>query len=104
MVVEVCYLLADRIGPVAEEAFLASIARGEFLLEALEPEDYARCAVLVGIYADMRFGFVDASIVAISERLRSDTVLTTDRRHFSVVRPRHVERLRLEPEVPEQQG
>jgi len=32
---------------------------------------------------------VDASIVAVGERLRINTILTTDRRHFSLFRPRH---------------
>jgi uncharacterized protein len=32
---------------------------------------------------------VDASVVAIAERLGIQEVATVDRRHFSVVRPRH---------------
>jgi hypothetical protein len=32
---------------------------------------------------------VDASVVAACERLDVDTLATLDRRHFSVVRPRH---------------
>lgn len=35
-------------------------------------------------------GFVDASVVAIAERLRHGTIATTDRRHFTAIRPRHV--------------
>ena len=97
VIVEVCQLLAYRVGPRAEEGFLASVAKGEFPTAALEPEDYARAAELVGVYADLPLGFVDGSVVALAERLDVETVLTTDRRHFSVVRPRHRERLRLEP-------
>ena len=51
----------------------------------------------MGAYSDLPLGFVDASIVAMAERLAFDTVLTVDRRHFGVVRPRHVERLRVVP-------
>jgi hypothetical protein len=32
-----------------------------------------------------------------AERLDITTILTTDRRHFGVVRPSHCERLRLVP-------
>ena len=35
---------------------------------------------------DTPIGFVDASIVAIAERLRVVTILTTDRRYFAIVR------------------
>ena len=37
-----------------------------------------------------RSGTVDASVVAVGERLGITEVATVDRRHFSMVRPRHV--------------
>lgn len=94
---EVTYLLQTRISPIAEEAFVASVADGEFVVEELEAEDIARAAALMRQYTDLPLGFVDASIVAIAERLGSRDLLTTDRRHFSVVRPRHASALRLLP-------
>lgn len=97
VVVEVCQLLSVRIGSAAEQGFLGSVGRGEFPLLVLESEDYARAGELVGIYADLALGFVDAAVVALAERFDAQVVLTTDRRDFSVVRPRHVARLRLEP-------
>ena len=42
-------------------------------------------------------GFVDATIVAIAERLKVRTLATTDRRHFAAIRPSHVERFTLVP-------
>lgn len=97
VLVEVCQLLSVRIGPQAEQGFLGSVGRGEFPVLVVEAEDYARAAELVGVYADLALGFVDAAVVALAERFEAQVVLTTDRRDFSVVRPRHVERLRLEP-------
>lgn len=94
---EITYLLQSRIGPRAEAAFVRAVASDEFVVEALEPEDIARAADLMVAYADFPLGFVDASIVATAERLGVGTLLTTDRRHFSVVRPAHVERLTLVP-------
>jgi hypothetical protein len=41
---------------------------------------------LVERYADLGLGLVDASIVAIAERLGADTIATLNRRDFTVVR------------------
>jgi predicted nucleic acid-binding protein len=64
----------------------------------LEPADYGRAEQLVIQYADMPLGAVDASVVAIAERLKIAEVATLDRRHFSVVRPSHIDALRLLPD------
>jgi predicted nucleic acid-binding protein len=42
-------------------------------------------------YADMRIGFVNASLIALAERHRLPRLLTLDRRHLAVVRPRKLE-------------
>lgn len=94
---EVCYLLHTRISQLAEAAFVRAIADGEFVIEPLESEDMARADALVRRYADLDLGFVDATVIATAERLDATEVLTTDRRHFSAVRPRHVGALRLSP-------
>ena len=51
--------------------------------------------LLMSKYPDL--GFVDSSVVAIAERLLIDTIATTDRRHFSGVRPSHVPHFTLVP-------
>ncbi|HKT08320.1 MAG TPA: PIN domain-containing protein [Gemmatimonadaceae bacterium] len=94
---EVAYLLGRRIGPEAELAFTRAIIDGEFVLEGLAPEDVERAAELMGIYVDTPLGLVDACVVAAAERLDIVNVLTVDRRHFSLVRPRHVPSLKLLP-------
>jgi predicted nucleic acid-binding protein len=94
---EVAYLLQTRIGLAAEEAFARSLADGELVVELLDDADLPRIAALVRTYRDLPLGFVDASIVATAERLETRDVLTTDRRHFSVVRPRHTRTLTLLP-------
>jgi uncharacterized protein len=90
-------LLGRRLGPAAEEAFVRSLAGGELAVEPLADDDWSRAADLMIAYADLPLGFVDASVVAMAERLGVTTILTTDRRHFGVVRPRHGERLILAP-------
>ena len=94
---EVCYLLHTRISQRAEAAFVRSVSDGEFVVESLEAEDIARAEALVRKYADLELGFVDATIIATAERLDAIEVVTTDRRHFSAVRPRHVGAFRLSP-------
>ncbi|MGI8972914.1 MAG: type II toxin-antitoxin system VapC family toxin [Gaiella sp.] len=97
VVTEVAYFLNDRIGSSAERAFAGSIARGELVVEPVEPGDWERIAELLDDYADLPLGIVDASVVAVCERLGATTLATLDRRHFSVVRPRHCPALTLVP-------
>jgi hypothetical protein len=66
---EVCYLAESRLGSEAEALFLDSIATGELQLEAVVPQDVARMAELVRQYSDFPLGAVDASVVAVAERL-----------------------------------
>lgn len=59
--------------------------------------DLDRIAELVEKYADVPLGTVDASVIALAERLDLPAVTTLDHRHFGVVRPCHVEALALLP-------
>jgi predicted nucleic acid-binding protein len=97
VVTEVAYLLADRIGPKAELAFATSIELGELAIGQLTAPDWLRITSLCSEYADMELGVVDASVIALAERLQITTVATLDRRHFAAVRPRHVDALTLVP-------
>lgn len=94
---EVCYLLQTRIGPAAEEAFVRSLADREFALEPLDDDDLPRTADVMRRYADLSLGFVDAALTAVAERLETRELLTTDRRHFGLVRPRHARAFVLLP-------
>ena len=76
---------------------LGDLASGAFVTEPVAAGDWLRIAELVARYADLPLGTVDASVVAAAERLAATEVATLDRRHFSVVRPAHVEALTLLP-------
>jgi predicted nucleic acid-binding protein len=89
-VTEVAYLIATRLGAEAEVRFLGDLAGGSFAIEPVEPDEWERIAELVWRYRDLRLGTVDASLIALAERLGVEHVATLDRRHFSVVQPRHV--------------
>ncbi len=97
VITEVAHLLADRLGARAELAFATAIRSGELEVEPVAGPDWDRIHDLMEHYRDLSLGMVDASVVALAERLGLDTVATLDRRHFTTVRPRHVERLLLVP-------
>ena len=92
---EVTYLLRERIGPDAELAFIRSIAKGEMAIEPLQRQDVSRSQALMETYEEL--GFVDTTVVAVAERLKIASIATTDRRHFSAVRPAHRDRFLLVP-------
>lgn len=95
VVAEVTYLVGRRLGPSAEAAFLRGLVHIE--VEAPSSDDWERIAELVEEYADLPLGGTDASVVALAERLDAEVVITLDRRHFTVVRPRHRDTLQLLP-------
>lgn len=94
---EVGYLLARESGARVEAMFLSALADGDFRPVDLLAEDYGRAAELVETYADLPLGTTDATVIALAERLGLSEVATLDRRHFSVVRPRHAAALTLLP-------
>lgn len=97
VITEVAYLIASRLGWQAETRFLGDLAAGELSLEPVAAEDLLRIAELVALYHDLPLGTVDASDVVAAERLGAKEVATVDRRHFTVVRPNHVEAFDLLP-------
>jgi uncharacterized protein len=98
VVVEVGYLLERELGSHAEAAFLRSFREGTFTLVHVEAADLDRMADLIERYHDLPLGSVDASVIAVAERLGIRAIATLDRRHFMVVKPRHVSAFALVPE------
>lgn len=95
VIAEVTYFIGSRLGADAESTFLAALEQMD--VEAPAPADWARIAELVSRYGDFPLGGTDASVIALSERLGTETIVTLDRRHFSAVRPKHCEALTLIP-------
>ena len=83
---ETCYLMGTHLGRRAELTFVKALADGELTVVHFTPADLVRCVTLLKTYGDAAIGFVDASVAAIAERLKITTILTTDRRHFSIIR------------------
>jgi uncharacterized protein len=87
VVPEAVYLIQTRLGPAAEAQFIRSIAERELNVQMLDDADWRRTVELMVKYPAI--GFVDASVITMAERLRLTAIATTDRRHFSSVRPKH---------------
>jgi predicted nucleic acid-binding protein len=97
VLVEVDYWIDQRLHPGVLVALLADIEAGAYVVADLEASDYARVRELCDRYADADIGFVDAAVLTIVERLNESKLATLDRRHFSLLRPRHRESIQLLP-------
>lgn len=97
VVVESAWLIESRLGPAAEASFLRSLSAGEIERLDLTETDWARVVELTERYTDLGLGVVDASVVAVAERLGVTQIATLDQRHFTVVRPSHIPSFELLP-------
>jgi predicted nucleic acid-binding protein len=97
VVPEAAWLIEDRLGPQAEARFLRFVTSDLIKIVDLGTVDYSRCIDLIVEYEDLGLGLVDASIVAIGERLDITQIATLNRRDFAVVRPRHIDAFDLLP-------
>jgi uncharacterized protein len=94
---ELDYLVSERMGAAPMLALLGDVERGAYVVENLLPDDYVRVRQLMDRYADQDLGFVDSAVLAVVERLGERKLATLDHRHFTVLRPRHVDALDLLP-------
>jgi uncharacterized protein len=94
---ELDYWCHERLTAEAWLSFLADVLAGAYRVEHPTQEDLERCNELQGKYADLGLGVVDASVLALVERMGEPKIATLDRRHFGAVRPSHVEALELLP-------
>jgi predicted nucleic acid-binding protein len=94
---ELDYWCARRLSTDAWLVFLDDVLNGAYRVEPPTGSDLARCRQLQATYGDFALGVVDASIVALAERLNEPKVATLDQRHFRAVRPVHVTALELVP-------
>jgi hypothetical protein len=97
VLVELDYFIATRMHAGVFVGVLDDIAGGAYIVEDVAPVDFPRIRQLVDRYADSDIGFVDAAVLAIVERLDEPKLVTLDRRHFGIMRPRHVDTLELLP-------
>ena len=97
VVVELDWLVGQRLGPDAFLSFLADSLDGLLEVVDLQTQDDLRVRELLDRYRDLALGFVDAAVLSVVERLGETKLATLDHRHFTVVRPCHVPAIRLVP-------
>jgi predicted nucleic acid-binding protein len=82
---EVDYLLANHLGPRAQEAFLADLADGSFSVAWGKDDDLDAAERLARQHRSLRIGLVDAVVMTIAARHRASAIATLDLRHFGAV-------------------
>jgi uncharacterized protein len=93
------WLVSSRLGARVFDSVFASIEDGTLLVEAILERDSARARKLYRRYEELELGLVDATVLAVAERLGEPKVATLDHRHFGVVKLKHVKALQLLPEL-----
>ena len=97
MIAETAWLLLDRGGADAQAGFVDMITTGRLEPLDLTTADWARVGELVVTYADLQLDVIDASMIAVAERLGLTTIATLNERDFRVVRPTHCDAFELVP-------
>jgi len=87
IIIEICYLIRTRLSPHLEIKFLEEINQN-FNLEPIKDIDILRIVEISKKYDTLDIGYVDASIVAMAERLKLNKILTLDNKHFRALIPK----------------
>ena len=85
---ELDYWTGESVGFAAFTALLDEIEEGFFRVEELAPGDWSRVRELCHEHAGERIGYVDAAVLAVTERLGEPKLATLDHRPFTIMRPR----------------
>lgn len=94
---ELDYWCHQRLTGAVWLTFLDDLLGGAYRVEAPTYPDLDRCREIQQTYDDLSVGVVDASILALVERLGESKVATLDHRHFATMRPGHRAALELLP-------
>ena len=94
---ETCYLLHKWLGHQVMRSFVDNLRDPIWMIEQVTQQDFVRVGEILKQYADARLDLVDATLVAVAERMNIDTVLTLDRRDFYIIRPLHIDHFTVLP-------
>ena len=103
---EIDYMLNVRVNPTAGARFIDALVDGFFEIEAFDTADAVYVRALHQSYPKLKIGLADGAVMSLAERLHCPRVLTTDRRHFEVVKPQAFTRFEIVdgPETPVKRG
>ena len=82
---EVDYLAAAHLGPGARDGWLRDLAIGAFAVEWGRTGDLRDAERLHRRHRSLGLGLVDATVIAVAERLQADALATLDLKHFGAV-------------------
>ncbi|MTJ50366.1 type II toxin-antitoxin system VapC family toxin [Dolichospermum sp. UHCC 0259] len=86
---EVCHLFTSRLGYPTTKQVLTELVNSNVIIEGINKTDLKRVTEILNQYADSELDFVDATIVAIAERMNITKILTLDKHIFSIISPQH---------------
>lgn len=95
---EIAYLLQSRAEQLAVVRFIEFLPSSKLKVLPLTDEDLQLAGRILRQYAGSRIDFVDATVMAVAERLQLETVCTVDRRDFQIYRPSFASYFTLLPE------
>ncbi len=95
---ELAYMVLRELGYPILIQFMNAINSGELTLVKITSKDLRRTTEILTQYADSKIDFVDCAIAALAERLKIQTILTVDQRHFRLFRPKHCDYFTICPD------
>ncbi len=82
---EVDYLVGKRLGQKVEDEFLEDLAEGRFAVAWGDEDDLREARRICARHRALKFGLVDATVMAVAERLKANAIATLDVRDFGAV-------------------
>lgn len=86
IIAELDYLVMSRYGAGAERTVLEALASGAWEIATFGLDRLRAARAIVERYADIPIGLADASNLVLAEAYGTETIVTLDRRHFSILR------------------
>ena len=83
---EVDYLLRTKVGSGAQDAFLADVADGAYVVEWGMEADLDEALAVTRRYKSLRLGLVDAVVIALAARHRARAIATLELSNFGAVK------------------
>lgn len=80
-------MLTERVNRLAGKRFLEGVVQGFFEVEPFTDADARYVLQTLARYPALSLGLADCAVMSLAERLGCPRILTTDRRHFPVVKP-----------------
>jgi hypothetical protein len=88
---EIDYMLTEKVNRRAGKRFVEGVVQGFFEIEPFTDEDARYVQHTIEKYPALSLSLADCTVMSLAERLGCPRILTTDRRHFLVVKPRAFE-------------